>query len=181
MPYRNIFCEIKVTFLRSEIIVNSLLMKTAFRCQGLRWNRHLLLLLLASVAGLNFTLKGTFKEARTLVVVVKNLKNENGEVHIALYNSKKDFLKKYCQGKSVSAARGEVTVQFTGLPPGEYAIGIIHDENKNQKLDTNFIGIPKEGYGFSNDAHGFMGPPAFDKARIELFSDAKVEVMMKYF
>lgn len=156
-------------------------MKTAFGYQSLRSMAPLFLLLLGSIGGLNFTLKGASSEAKTLVVIVKNLKNEIGEVHVALYNNKKDFLKRYCQGKSVSAARGAVMVQFSNLSPGEYAIGIIHDENKNQKLDTNFIGIPKEGYGFSNDAHGFMGPPAFDKARIDLTSDTKVEVMMKYF
>ena len=54
------------------------------------------------------------------------------------------------------------------LPSGTYAIGIFHDVNLNNKMDNNVFGIPKEQYGFSNNARAFLGPPAFEAAAFEL-------------
>ena len=53
---------------------------------------------------------------------------------------------------------------FEDIPPGTYALAIVHDENMNGKLDTNLLGIPKEGYGFSNDAKALLGAPSFSAA-----------------
>jgi uncharacterized protein (DUF2141 family) len=54
---------------------------------------------------------------------------------------------------------------FEDISPGTYALGVIHDEDMNGKLGTNWAGIPTEGYGFSNDATAFMGAPSFEAAR----------------
>ena len=54
--------------------------------------------------------------------------------------------------------------QFTGLSPGTYAVSVFHDENSNGKVDTKFMGIPREGVGASNNAKGHLGPPKFDAA-----------------
>jgi uncharacterized protein (DUF2141 family) len=54
--------------------------------------------------------------------------------------------------------------EFLGVAPGTYAVSVFHDENSNGKLDTNFMGIPREGVGASNDAKGHLGPPKFDAA-----------------
>jgi uncharacterized protein (DUF2141 family) len=56
---------------------------------------------------------------------------------------------------------------FEDIPPGTYALAVIHDENMNGKLDTNWLGIPKEGYGFSNDARASLGAPAFSDASFQ--------------
>ena len=53
---------------------------------------------------------------------------------------------------------------FLDIPPGTYALAVIHDENMNGKLDTNWLGIPKEGYGFSNDAKALLSAPSFSAA-----------------
>jgi uncharacterized protein (DUF2141 family) len=53
---------------------------------------------------------------------------------------------------------------FEDIPPGRYALAVVHDENMNGKLDTNAFGIPTEGYGFSNDVTGVFGAPAFSAA-----------------
>ena len=63
---------------------------------------------------------------------------------------------------------GRARVVFEGIPPGGYAVAAYHDENGNGKLDTGFLGIPTEGLASSNDAKGFMGPPSFEKARVEV-------------
>ena len=59
-------------------------------------------------------------------------------------------------------------IDFADLPPGRFAVAVFHDENENDELDVNFIGIPKEGYAFSRDARGFAGPPSFDAAAVEI-------------
>lgn len=53
---------------------------------------------------------------------------------------------------------------FAQIAPGTYALAVIHDENLNGKLDANWLGIPSEGYGFSNDARAALGPPSFSAA-----------------
>ena len=55
---------------------------------------------------------------------------------------------------------------FDNVEPGEYALTVLHDENGNGKLDTNLLGMPKEGYGVSNNAFRRFGPPRFREAKI---------------
>jgi uncharacterized protein (DUF2141 family) len=62
----------------------------------------------------------------------------------------------------VRAARARC--DFEDIPPGTYALAVIHDENMNGKLDTNWLGIPTEGYGFSNDAQAVLQAPSFSAA-----------------
>jgi uncharacterized protein (DUF2141 family) len=64
---------------------------------------------------------------------------------------------------------------FLDIPPGTYALAVIHDENRNGQLDTNRLGIPKEGYGFSNDAKGFFGAPSFSAAKFK-YDGQKLEL-----
>jgi len=56
---------------------------------------------------------------------------------------------KYFKGVEVAASKKEITVKIPNLKPGEYAIAIIQDLNKNKKLDRNILKIPTEPYGFS--------------------------------
>lgn len=67
----------------------------------------------------------------------------------------------------IEAKRGETTHRFENLPPGHYAVQVIHDENDNGKFDSNFLGIPSEGYGFSNNPR-VMRRPTFEEARFDL-------------
>ena len=67
----------------------------------------------------------------------------------------------------IKAKRGETTHRFEDLPPGQYAVQVIHDENDNGKFDSNFLGIPSEGYGFSNNPR-VMRRPTFEEARFDL-------------
>ena len=70
------------------------------------------------------------------------------------------------------AATDGVVVVFRDLPAGEYAVAAFHDANGDGELNANFVGMPTECYGFSNDARGFMGPPSFDDAAFSLGADA---------
>ncbi len=123
----------------------------------------------------------TFSQGN-IEVKVTNLKSSGGFVRIGLFNNEKGFLKDAVEGKVVGVKGDEVTATFENLKPGDYAISVIHDENDNGELDTNFMGIPKEGFGFGNNAMGAFGPPSFDKAKVTVGTETiKQEIKVKYF
>ena len=113
---------------------------------------------------------------RKLEVTVKNIKEVKGTIRVALYNNEKDFLEKFLHGKVVKVTGSEANIVFENLKPGDYAVSVFHDENGNEELDSGFMGIPNEPYGFSNDAMGTFGPPSFEKAKMSITSD-KVSVI----
>lgn len=124
---------------------------------------------------------GKLLAQQTLTVQITNVKNDKGQIAVALYNSEKDFMKTRYQGKVTKAIKGAVEIVFEKIPTGYYGLSIMHDANGNDKLDTNIIGIPKEGFGFSNNVMGTFGPPSFEKAKVEVNSNKKVSISMKYF
>ncbi len=107
----------------------------------------------------------------TLVVDVEGLKDDAGQVHAALHATADGYPTRpetALRQADVPILAGRARVVFEGLAPGGYAVAVYHDENGNGRLDSGFLGIPTEGLGASNDAKGFMGPPSFEKARVEL-------------
>lgn len=118
--------------------------------------------------------------AATVSVKVKTVANQNGSVR-GLICDKEHFLKSCTYKAGVHAAGGEVVLVFSDVPAGRYAISAYHDENDNNKLDRNFIGIPSEGHGFSRDAKGRRGPPEFDDAVLEIRDGAnELAVTLNY-
>ncbi len=113
---------------------------------------------------------------RKMEVMIKNIKEQKGTIRVALFSNEKDFLENFLLGKIVKVSGNEAKVVFENLKPGDYAVSVFHDENENEKLDSGFMGIPNEPYGFSNDAMGTFGPPSFEKAKVKLDSD-KVSVI----
>lgn len=103
-------------------------------------------------------------------VEVVRLRNNSGQVSCSLYSSADGFPK---EGKKAAAhvvapiSEQKAVCEFPGIAPGIYAVSVFHDENSNGKLDTNFMGIPREGVGASNDARGHLGPPKFDAAAFQ--------------
>lgn len=111
--------------------------------------------------------------AGDLTVVVDNIKSEQGNIRIALFNSAKDFPKLITSGQTMAAKTGSVSFAFKDIPVGQYAFSAFHDLNGNEKLDTNFVGKPVEPYGFSRDARGTFGPPSFEEAVIQIDENPK--------
>ena len=101
----------------------------------------------------------------TLRIHVDGLRNSNGVVGSIIFKSSdgwpEDKNKSFRHGPTpIPSGQREATVIWEHLPPGDYGVAAIHDENSNAKLDRNFIGIPKEGFGFANNPHvGFSAPP----------------------
>lgn len=101
--------------------------------------------------------------AGELVVEVRNVRAE-GTVHVDICPQSR-FLKDDCPYMADVPARiGTTRVIVRGIPPGRYAAQVFLDENGNHKVDRNFLGIPKEGVGFSNDAPIRLSPPRFSDA-----------------
>jgi uncharacterized protein (DUF2141 family) len=101
-------------------------------------------------------------------VKVLNIRNSEGTVACALFDSSVGFpveFLRYATNIMVIKIRdAQARFVFLDIPPGTYALAVVHDENMNGKLDTNWLGIPKEGYGFSNDAKALLGAPSFSAA-----------------
>jgi uncharacterized protein (DUF2141 family) len=103
-------------------------------------------------------------------VEVVGLRSEKGQVSCSLYSSAEGFPKEVQKAVAHVVApisQQKAVCEFPGIAPGKYAVSVYHDENSNGKLDTNFLGIPREGVGASNNAKGHMGPPKFDSAKFQ--------------
>lgn len=114
-----------------------------------------------------------------LHVTVENLKNDKGQVIIAIFDNKKDYLKKPV-GEAAVAIGEDLTseTEFGNLPAGTYAIAAYHDKNKNGDLDTVIV-VPKEDYGFSNGARSLFGPPSFKKAAFEFNGSEDLRITIR--
>ena len=91
-------------------------------------------------------------------------------VFINVYRSSEGFPKERHKSlQSISVEPKNLTAEAVLIiPKGIYAVAVMHDENNNGKMDTNFLGIPKEGYCVSKNATGFMSAPSFSDAKFEL-------------
>jgi uncharacterized protein (DUF2141 family) len=127
----------------------------------------------AAVAALTFasTLIGIMDCALTqpagkLVMTVSGVRNTNGVVRCALFNSPAAFPKPGQEWRGVIApiSTGRASCTFTGVPAGNYAIAFFHAEHNETQLTPGLFGKPTQGYGFSNNAAGSFGPPDFNAA-----------------
>jgi uncharacterized protein (DUF2141 family) len=101
-------------------------------------------------------------------VKILNIRNSTGTVDCALFESPvgfpTEFLRSATNVMIIKIRKTQARCDFEDIPPGTYAMAVIHDENMNGKLDTDWLGIPTEGYGFSNQAEGASGVPSFSGA-----------------
>ena len=119
---------------------------------------------------------GQEKETYTLTVNISGLDSNKGTLIVGIYTNENDFLKNQFKSDVIKIKNNEAFVIFKNLAAGEYAVSFIHDENNNKKMDTNFFGIPKEKYGCSNNARGFMGPPKYVDAKFRLTENRSIEI-----
>ncbi len=136
-------------------------------------------LALAALSALAFTTGAS--QAADLTVKVTGAKSTQGAVNVALFTSADGWTKteKMFKGERLPAALPKTVLVFKDVPPGRYALSAYHDENGNEKLDTNMVGLPVERYGFSRDARGRMGPPSFDEAVIDVTGDMNTAITLK--
>ena len=125
--------------------------------------------------------------SHSVKITIENI-SQPGEIHVAIYDSKEAF--EQDRGEQGGPAAGivdglVVAVESSSfshafeLPAGVYAVGVFHDLNANNRLDTNLFGIPTEQFGFSNNAVGRFGPPSFEAASIQVSSPASLSIELR--
>ena len=116
------------------------------------------------------------QEKHTVTLDFKGMKSDKGNLYVAIYNKEESFLKKPIKGTVVKIVDKKATITLKDIPAGVYAVSAFHDANDNKKMDTNFLGIPKEPTGMSNDATGFMGPPKYKDAKFNVTKDITLTI-----
>ncbi len=118
-------------------------------------------------------------------VTILNIRNNIGTVDCALFDAPEGFpfdVLHFAMRLMVMKVRNtDARCDFENIPSGRYALVVLHDENMNGKLDTNWLGLPKEGYGFSNDASASLGAPSFSAASfIYDGKDMELRIALRY-
>lgn len=113
-----------------------------------------------------------------LVLQIEGIRSNKGKLCYAIYTSEDTFLSmdKVYKAGAKKAAIGNISIDIKDLPHGYYAIAIYHDENENDKLDTNMLGIPKEQIAFSIGKMKMFGPPKFDECAFDFNSNMKIKI-----
>lgn len=106
----------------------------------------------------------------TLEVKILNLSSDKGQVLLELF----DVNEQRVRGVKQPIKNKQCIIKIDSLADAQYAFRFFHDANKNDELDTNWMGIPKEAYGFSNDAYGKFGPKDFEEWLFEVKGNTKV-------
>lgn len=130
----------------------------------------------------------TFEKANTtsdLTVTVTGLRNSEGQMAIQLFNSSKGFPEKIENAfKSivVNPANKKAVFTVSDLPEGTYAIALMHDENKNKKMDKSLFGVPKEGFGFSQNPKIVFSAPSFSDCSFKIGgNDKQLSIKLIYY
>ena len=121
-----------------------------------------------------FIFSGENDSTGVIVLDIKNFENNTGKVRISLFKTEDGFpgdYKKAFTFTTQDIINKSALVVLDSIPYGECAIGILHDKNMDNELNTNWLGMPKEGVAASNNATGTFGPPDFEDAKIDLKSD----------
>ncbi len=111
-------------------------------------------------------------------VEVHGVPSSKGKISVAVYDSEDGFLKfdQVFKCDSIAAKKGITRLSIKDLPRGEYALAIFYDENGNNILDTNWLGIPKEKVAFSNAKMKTFGPPNFKECAFLVNSDHEISI-----
>ena len=111
-----------------------------------------------------------------LEIEISDIRNDTGNIMLQLF----DENEKVIDEKISQISDNKCSFTIADLKAGKYAVRYFHDENLNGKMETNFVGKPTEGYGFSNNVTGKLGPPPFEKWLFEIRSDTKITLKPAY-
>lgn len=123
------------------------------------------------LTGLFYTVSFAQPSKGDIQVNISGLKNTTGQVGILLFQKADGFPSNHEKAMRqilLPISGNNMQYTFTGIPYGKYAVSVMHDANRNKKLDLNFLGIPTEGNGVSNNATSRLGPPKFEDALFSL-------------
>ena len=115
------------------------------------------------------------------MVQVSNFANNKGVCIVCLYNNAKAYAGKGdpLRCTTVPVANKSASANFEDVPDGNYAISVIHDANNNKKFDKNFLGIPTEGYGASQNKLPFAAAPKFEENKFTVTANSTITTHIK--
>lgn len=122
---------------------------------------------------------GQSNEKYSLQVNVTGIKRVSGKIGLCLITDKSEFMSDCSYYREYEVTAKELVIALPDLMSNDYAITIYHDRNSNDKLDTNFLGLPKERYGFSNNPSTRFGPPSFKKCLFKLDSNMEIALRLR--
>jgi uncharacterized protein (DUF2141 family) len=112
--------------------------------------------------------------AGDISIKITGVRSDEGTMRVALFDNKVDFPNGHSVlVRNVPAHTGDMMIVLEAIPAGTYAIALHHDENDNGRMDLSVVGMPQEGYGFSNDAPVFLGAPPFSDAAVSVPEEGK--------
>jgi uncharacterized protein (DUF2141 family) len=123
----------------------------------------------SAAAVLLLAMLATSAQATALTITVDEIRSAKGDIRLSLYASPAEWPDKSTKDHDfVTKARADRVVFRLDVPPGTYAVNGFHDENGNGKFDTSLVGLPEEGYFFSNNDRPLLLAPGFDAARFNV-------------
>lgn len=130
-----------------------------------------------------FATTNSYGQEYTLTLHVSNIKEKKGTIIVSVFDNINDFLK---EGREfykqvVQVKDSFILFTFRKIPKGRYAIALFHDLNGDSKCNKNLIGLPKEGFGFSNNYIPIYRPPKFDEVQFEIKENHKEEIKLLHF
>ncbi|NOX45863.1 MAG: DUF2141 domain-containing protein [Chlorobi bacterium] len=136
------------------------------------------LFLLVTILAIQYS----YSQTADLSLTVTGFETISGTINIGLYNKADDFPEENKEYKLIieEVRDKEFTYTFKDLPLGEYAIALYHDENKDDECNRNFLGIPKEGYGFSKNFKPVFSAPSFDDTKFSLTENKSITINLIY-
>lgn len=138
------------------------------------------ILILISIFFLNITMmKAQNSNTFTLTLNFEVTKHDKGQILFALYDSKQNHMKESLKTSNAKVENKKAKVSIQNLAEGDYSFSYFHDLDSSGKLNTNWIGIPTEPYGFSNGKKGKFGPPDFEDCKIKINKDVDIQINIK--
>ena len=120
-----------------------------------------------------------------ITITITNLRSNKGHVLVSVFKDENGYpsdARKAIRKEKIAIRDRKGSLHLASIPSGNYAVAILHDENDDLKMNTNWLGIPKEGYGFSNNVMGTFGPPSFARASFRYIAPkhTAIEIRTRY-
>ena len=142
-------------------------------------------LIFTVLGSLTLALSASADSASTLTIDVNGLRNRKGQVCLSVFAASIGFPSKTTnavQSQCIKITDAPFRMTLRQLQPGNYAVAVLHDENNDTRPNRNFLGLPKEGFGFSRNPAISFGPPKFAAAAFPVIgSSTKIQIQLKYF
>ena len=115
-----------------------------------------------------------------LRVIIEKTESDSGKVLVLVFDQEDGFpdqVEKAFRKFAFVPKNGKVEIELEDLPPGKYAFTVLHDEDNNEVMNTSFLGLPAEKYGFSNNPRIYFSPPSFEKTAVSFGTQSKTIVI----